>query len=88
MSAAKIHGAETVRGIAGAAVFMKGGPMERSASETVRRALTRYLMNSNFFDLEDPGSEPVIYVSPVSEACSNRFADLRPPTAADVVPWR
>jgi hypothetical protein len=88
MAAAKIHGAETVRGVAGAGAFMQGGAFESAASETLRRALTRYLMNSNFFQLADPTSEPIVYTSPTSQACSNPFADLSPPTPADITRWR
>lgn len=45
-----------------------------------RRALTFFLLNSNFFKVPDPRGEPIVYVatSP-GAACTNPFANLAPP---------
>jgi hypothetical protein len=45
-----------------------------------RKALTFFLLNSNFFQTDDPRLEPIVYVakSP-GAACSNPFANLDPP---------
>lgn len=52
-----------------------------------RWALTRFLTNSNFFDLDDPRSEPIVYESPEpGAACRNPFADLSPPAATPKSP--
>lgn len=45
-----------------------------------RRALTLFITNSNFFYLEDPRSELIVYESrPPGAACNNPFANLEPP---------
>jgi hypothetical protein len=44
-----------------------------------RRALTFFLVNSNFFLTEDPRQEAIVYVAKApGTACSNPFANLTP----------
>jgi hypothetical protein len=50
-----------------------GGKFELIA----RKALTFFLMNSNFFQTPDPRHEPIVYVpNAAGAACNNPFANL------------
>ncbi len=51
-----------------------------------RRALTFFLVNSNFFQIPDPRQEPIVYVtSTLGAACNNPFANLEPvPTVLSI----
>ena len=87
ISAAKMHAAESVRDVVGVERFVAMGPFEERSYDLTRRAVTRFLMNSNFFYLEDPTSEPIVYFfRPLGTPCTNPFAHLSPPAAEDVVP--
>ncbi len=87
VSAAKIQGAEGVREIVGTARFAAMGPFEARAYDLSRRAVTRFLMNSNFFHLSDPTAEPIVYnFLPFGTPCTSPFADLSPPKRGDVTP--
>jgi len=58
------------------------GPVEARLQEITRMAVTRLLLNSNFFDLADPRAAPIRYRRPEpNAACVNRFANLGPPAA-------
>ena len=47
---------------------------------SARHLLTHFLINSNFFQVENPAAQPIVYVSrPRGSACSNPFANLDPP---------
>jgi hypothetical protein len=83
----KLHTAEAVRGVVGVGVFAPRGVFGGFAAQKTRRALTRFLMNSNFFVLDDPSAELVVYSPPATEICRNPFADVRPPRAEDITPW-
>lgn len=85
----KLHFAHAISDVMGGESFVPSGAFESQAISHVRRALTLYLMNSNFFLLPDAGaseSTPVVYALK-DAACSNPFADLRPPTPDEVTPW-
>jgi hypothetical protein len=44
-----------------------------------RKALTFFLVNSNFFHTPDPRQEPIVYIAkPAGAACNNPFANLEP----------
>jgi hypothetical protein len=51
-----------------------------------RRALTFFLVNSNFFLISDPRQQPIVYVaSAVGAACNNPFANPEPlPTVLSI----
>jgi hypothetical protein len=56
------------------------GPFEQRLEEIARMAVTRLLINSNFFEVDDPRAELIIYRRPEpNAACINPFADLTPP---------
>lgn len=56
------------------------GPFEERLEEITRMAVTRLLTNSNFFEVEDPRAELIVYRPPdPNAACVNPFADLTPP---------
>jgi hypothetical protein len=45
-----------------------------------RHLLTSFLINSNFFHVDDPRAQPIVYVTPPPHApCGNPFANLDPP---------
>jgi hypothetical protein len=51
-----------------------------------RKALTFFLVNSNFFHTPDPRQEPIVYVAkPAGAACNNPFANLQTlPTVSSI----
>jgi hypothetical protein len=87
-SSLKLHAAEGARELLGIEAVARLGPLREATARIKRRALTRFLMNSNFFSVADRSVEAVVYDPPTSEACRNIFADLAPPKATDVTPWR
>jgi hypothetical protein len=51
-----------------------------------RKALTFFLVNSNFFHTPDPRQEPIVYIANApGAACNNPFANLEPlPTVSSI----
>lgn len=56
------------------------GPVEDRLDEITRLAVTRFLLNSNFFQVPDPRAATIVYRRPdPNAACRNPWADLSPP---------
>jgi hypothetical protein len=50
--------------------------VERRTERLKRRVITEYLTGSNFFRIEDPRKETIVYSGPLP-ACGNPFAQFR-----------
>jgi hypothetical protein len=73
--------------IAGAAWSVAGvdamATIDQNFEVAARRAVTLFMTNSNFFDLDDPRSGIVVYEKlGEGAACINPFANLDPPQSA------
>jgi hypothetical protein len=54
-----------------------------------RHMLTHFLINSNFFYVQNPRAQPIVYVSrPPGTPCGNPWANLEPPTASEIARHR
>lgn len=57
-------------------VAQRVSKVERRTERLERRVLTEYLTGSNFFRVEDPRKETIVYSGP-APACGNPFAQFR-----------
>ena len=58
------------------AIAHRVSKVERRTERLKRRVITEYLTGSNFFRVEDPRQETIVYSGPLP-ACGNPFAQFR-----------
>ena len=77
ISPLKLHGVATAWHTVGVGALSRAN---QHFELFTRAACSYFLINSNFFQLDNPRAETIIYTKPVlGAACGNPFADLSPP---------